>query len=82
MPDPPHNKIWRTPILWIAGTVLLLSLSCMSLSLLAFLGILADVGPTENQQMGVQIIRLTALPVILSAAAITVALASGRSRPK
>lgn len=49
MPDQPRNKIWRAPVLWIASTILLLSLSCMSLSLLAFLGVLADVGPAENQ---------------------------------
>ncbi|XVJ59367.1 MAG: hypothetical protein HEQ23_08170 [Tepidisphaera sp.] len=82
MPDPPRNKIWRTPILWIAGTVLVLSLCCSSLSLLGFFGVMADVGPDENRQMGFQILRLTAIPLILSAAAPAIALTLGRSRPK
>ncbi len=82
MPAQPRNPLWRAPVLWIAGTVFVLSLCCSSLSLLGFFGVMADVGPDENRQMGFQILRLTALPLILSAAALTVALAFGRSRPR
>ncbi len=82
MPDQPRHPVWRAPVLWIAGTVLVLSLCCSSLSLLAFFGVMADVGPDENRQMGFQILRLTAIPLILSAAAVAIALTLGRSRPK
>jgi hypothetical protein len=43
---------------------ILISLPLLGFAALGFLGILADVGPSENREMGLQLLSLGLLPLI------------------
>lgn len=51
-------------LLALGAVGILLSVPLLGFSALGFLGILADVGPAENQEMGIQSLLLGLLPLI------------------
>ncbi len=77
-----RGKLWGTALMWIAAGLFALSMPCVFGGVLGLLGVLADVGPEENRQIGVQSLRLAAIPMGLSVAALVVALVVRRSRAK
>ena len=77
-----QGNLWGNVLIWIAVGSLMLSMPCVFGGLLGLLGILADVGPAENRQMGLQSLRLAVLPLGLSGVVLVIALVVRRSRPK
>lgn len=68
----------------IAGAAVLFVLAtpCLFGSVLGLLGILADVGPTENQQMVSRALRIGAYPLGLGLFLLLAGVIVLRSRPK
>ena len=66
----------------IAAVSFLLSTPCLLGGVLGTNGVLADVGTTENRQMGQQLFRMAAYPLGVSLLALTAGLLVLRSRPK
>ncbi len=80
-----NNKqggLWRNALLWVAAAFFLLSMPCIFFGLLGLVGALADVGPAENRQMGLQLFQMAAIPLGLSGLVLIAAIVVRRYRPK
>lgn len=56
----------RMVMLVIAVLLMLITLGLVGLGMLGLAGVLADVGPDENQKLGWQVLTFAAFPGILS----------------
>jgi cytochrome c biogenesis protein CcdA len=77
-----QRKLWGKVLLAIGAVFFLLSTPCLLGGVLGLLGVLADAGPTENQQMGHQILRMALYPMGLGLLVLAAGLLVLRSRPK
>jgi cytochrome c biogenesis protein CcdA len=77
-----QRKLWGKVLLAIGAVFLLLSTPCLLGGALGLLGVLADAGPTENQPMGHQILRMALYPMGLGLLTLVAGLLVLRSRPK
>ena len=77
-----QRKLWGKVLLAIAAVFFLLSTPCLLGGVLGLLGVLADVGTAENQQMGYQILRMALYPLGLGLLVLVVGLLVLRSRRK
>lgn len=57
-------RILRFMLLALGVIGILISVPLLGFAALGFLGVLADVGPAENRQMGVQLLTLGLPPLI------------------
>jgi hypothetical protein len=57
-------RILRFMLLALGVIAILISLPLLGFAALGYLGVLADVGPTENRLMGVQLLSLGLPPLI------------------
>lgn len=76
-----HHRLSKTLLLTAAGCFLL-SAPCLLGAVLAHLGVLADVGPAENQQMSRQALRLSVYPLGVGVLLLLAWLVVRRSTPK
>ena len=76
------RRLWGKVLLAIAAVFFLLSTPCLLGGVLGLLGFLADVGTTENQQMGRQILRMALYPLGLGLLTLVVGLLVLRARAK
>jgi cytochrome c biogenesis protein CcdA len=77
-----QRTVWGKVLITTAAGCLLLSTPCLLGAVLAHLGVLADVGPTENQQMGQQILRMAVYPLGVGVLLLVAWLVVRRRAPK
>jgi hypothetical protein len=77
-----NHRIWGKVLLAISAALFMLSTPCLFGGVLGLLGVLADVGPTENRQMGQQFFRYAAYPLGVGVIVLSASLLVLRSRPK
>lgn len=70
----PQRKLWVKVLFAAAGVCVLAASPCLLGSVLGYMGILADVGTQENQQIGSQALRMAAWPLGLGVLALVAAL--------
>lgn len=80
--DDRRSTFWGKVLIAIAAGFFLLSTPCLFGAVLGFLGVLADVGPSENQQMARQALRMATYPLGVGVIVLAVGLVVMRSRPK
>lgn len=56
------RRVWGNVLIAISAALFVLSMPCLFGGVLGLLGVLADVGPTENRQRGEQFLRYAAYP--------------------
>ncbi len=79
MPDPRPSRLPKV-LLWISAGFLVLSMPCLLLGLLGFIGVVADAGPEENQSIGFGFLRIASIPLGMALLILIVALASRYAR--
>ncbi len=77
-----QRRLWGKILLAIGAVFFLLSTPCLLGGMLGLLGVLADVGTVENQQMGQQLLRMALYPLGLGLLTLVVGLLVLRSRAK
>lgn len=51
----------------IGGVVLLAAMPCFFLGVLGLMGVVADVGPAENREIGWQFLGIGVIPLVIGA---------------
>lgn len=74
MPTTRRNRVLVYVMLGIAVVCMMVATPCIGMGVLGLLGVLADVGYVENRSMGLQSLRIAAIPFALSIVAVTVGL--------
>jgi hypothetical protein len=77
-----QRKLLGKVLIAIAVVSIMLSAPCLLGGVLALSGVLADVGPAENQQMGQKLFLYAAYPLGFGLLALVAGLLVRRSRPK
>lgn len=80
MTDHRRSHLWWIVLFWVAVGCFVLSMPCFLASLLGLLGVLADAGPADNRRMGLQLLRMAAIPLSVGLVVLLVALVVRRSR--
>jgi len=76
----PQPARWPKVLLWVSAGFFLLSMPCLFLGVLGLFGIVADVGPQENRDIGFGFLRVALVPLGIATLLLVVALTARRSK--
>lgn len=78
--QPKTRRRWKIALISVSIGCLALSMPCALLGVLGLFGIVADVSPAENRQIGLQFLVVALIPIGLGVITLIAGLLMGHSK--